>query len=157
MQKITPCLWFDRQAEEAARYYVSIFKNSKVGRISRYGEGAPLPKGTVLTVSFKLDGQEFLALNGGPIFKFTEAVSFIVNCATQGEIDRMWKKLSAGGLEVRCGWVKDKYGLSWQIVPTILGKLLSDPKRAARVMQAVMGMTKIEIQELKKAYNARER
>lgn len=155
MQKITPCLWFDNQAEEAARFYTSIFKNSKIGRICYYGDGAPMPKGTVLTVKFKLDGQDFLALNGGPVFKFTEAVSFIVNCKTQKEVDRMWNKLTQGGAEVQCGgWIKDKYGLSWQIVPTILSKMMRDPnpERSSRVMQAVIQMTKLDIKTLKNAY-----
>jgi predicted 3-demethylubiquinone-9 3-methyltransferase (glyoxalase superfamily) len=154
MPRITPCLWFETQAEEAARYYVSIFKNSKVGRISYYGEGAPMPKGTVLTVTFTLDGQEFMGLNGGPAFKFTEAVSFMVNCKTQKEIDRYWAKLSEGGREVECGWVKDRYGLSWQIVPAEIGKMIADknPARASRVLQAVMGMKKLDLAALKKAY-----
>jgi len=154
MQKITPCLWFDRQAEEAARFYVSIFKNSKIGEITRYGEGAPLPKGTVLTVRFQLDGQDFLALNGGPVFKFTEAISLIVNCDTQEEIDRMWDKLSEGGQQVECGWLKDKYGLSWQIAPAVIGKMLSDPDpaRGARVLQAVLKMKKLDIKKLEEAY-----
>jgi predicted 3-demethylubiquinone-9 3-methyltransferase (glyoxalase superfamily) len=154
MQKIVPCLWFDDQAEEAARFYTSIFKNSRVGKIARYGEGGPRPRGTVLTVKFRLDGQEFLALNGGPQFKFTEAVSFIVNCETQKEVDRLWETLSEGGEKVQCGWLKDKYGLSWQIVPTILARMMSDPdpRRADRVLQAVMGMKKLDIKELKAAY-----
>jgi predicted 3-demethylubiquinone-9 3-methyltransferase (glyoxalase superfamily) len=156
MQKITPCLWFDQQAEEAARFYVSIFKNSKIGAINHYGEGAPLPKGTVLTVRFQLDGQEYLALNGGPIFKFTEAVSFIVNCETQEEVDRMWEKLSEGGQHQQCGWLKDKFGLSWQIVPTALGKMLSDPEpgRTARVMKALLQMKKLDIKKLEEVYAA---
>jgi predicted 3-demethylubiquinone-9 3-methyltransferase (glyoxalase superfamily) len=154
VQKITPCLWFDDQAEEAARFYTSIFKNSKMGAVTHYGEGAPRPKGSVLTVRFELDGQEFLALNGGPLFKFTEAVSFIVNCETQEELDRMWEKLSEGGSEVQCGWLKDRYGVSWQVVPAVLGEMLSDPdpERSARVMQAVMQMKKLDIAGLKKAY-----
>src|SRR5437867_3100482 len=130
MQKITPCLWFDDQAEEAVRFYTSIFKNSQIGKVTRYGEGAPRPKGSVLTIRFELDGQEFLALNGGPHFKFTEAISFVVSCKTQAEVERFWKKLSAGGQEVQCGWLKDKYGLSWQIVPTVLGELLSNKDAA---------------------------
>jgi predicted 3-demethylubiquinone-9 3-methyltransferase (glyoxalase superfamily) len=157
MQKVTPCLWFDNQAEEAARFYTSTFKKSKIKKISYYGEGGPLPKGTVLTVSFELDGQEFLALNGGPVFKFTEAVSFVVNCKTQKEVDRMWSKLSQGGQEVQCGWVKDKYGLSWQIVPTILPKLMSDrdPERVQRVFKAMLGMKKLDIKGLKQAAGGR--
>src|SRR3990172_3930332 len=144
MQKITPCLWFDNQAEEAANFYVSIFKNSKMGIIARYGEaGAEVsgrPKGTVMTVTFKLDGQEFMALNGGPIFKFTEAISFIVNCKTQKEVDELWEKLSEGGKKGQCGWLKDKYGLSWQIVPTALGEMMNDadPAKSERVMKAVL-------------------
>src|SRR5436190_1815536 len=140
--KMTLCLWFDDQAEEAARFYVSVFKNSKVGTITHYGDWAPRAKGSVLTVRFWLDGQEFLALNGGPVFKFTEAVSLMVNCETQRELDRMWEKLSKGGQKVQCGWLKDRYGLSWQIVPTLLSKWMGDPKRADGVMKAVMGMKK---------------
>jgi predicted 3-demethylubiquinone-9 3-methyltransferase (glyoxalase superfamily) len=127
MQKITPFLWFDRQAQEAANFYTSIFKNSKIGRISRYGEAGSGPKGSVMTVEFELDGQKFIALNGGPHFKFTEAISFSVYCKTQDEVDDYWSKLSEGGEEGPCGWLKDKYGLSWQINPTILGEMLSDP------------------------------
>src|SRR5262245_21391527 len=154
MQKITPCLWFDQQAEEAARFYVSVFKNSKMGAINYYGEGAPMPKGTVLTVRFQLDGQEYLALNGGPMFKFSEAVSFIVNCETQEELDRMWEKLSEGGQIQQCGWLKDQYGLSWQIVPTALGKMMSDPEpgRAGRVMKTLLQMKKLDIKKLEEAY-----
>jgi predicted 3-demethylubiquinone-9 3-methyltransferase (glyoxalase superfamily) len=157
MQKITPCLWFNDQAEEAARFYTSIFKNSTIGEITHYGEGSPRPKGSVLTVRFQLDGQEFLALNGGPQFKFTEAVSFIVHCETQEELDRMWEKLSEGGEEVQCGWLKDQYGLSWQIVPTVLPKMLSDPDsaRAERVLQAVMRMKKLDINTLEEAFGPR--
>ncbi len=153
MQKITPCLWFDGQAEEAARFYAAIFKNSKIGEIARCGEAGPGPKGSALTVKFTLDGQEFLGLNGGPMYKFTEAVSFIVNCDTQEELDHMWTKLSAGGQEIQCGWLKDKFGLSWQITPTILVKLLSDPDpaRSARVFKAMLGMTKIDIKAIEKA------
>jgi predicted 3-demethylubiquinone-9 3-methyltransferase (glyoxalase superfamily) len=154
MQKITPCLWFDDQAERAVRFYTSIFKNSKIGKVAYYGEGAPRPKGSIMTVRFQLDGQEFLALNGGPQFKFTEAISFIVNCRTQKEVDRMWNKLSKGAQQVQCGWVKDKYGMSWQIVPTILSKMLTDPDRARadKVLQAVLQMKKLDIKGLKKAY-----
>jgi predicted 3-demethylubiquinone-9 3-methyltransferase (glyoxalase superfamily) len=153
MRKITPCLWFDDQAEEAARFYTSIFKNSKINKVVHYGEGGPRPKGSVLTVLFELDGQEFLALNGGPQFKFTEAVSFIVNCETQEEVDRMWEKFSEGGKEGQCGWLTDKYGLSWQIVPTVLSKLMTDPDpaRAKRVFQAMMGMKKLDIKGLEEA------
>jgi len=158
MQKITPFLWFDDKAEEAVSFYTSIFKNSKIVKIARYGDaGAQVsgrPKGTLMTVAFQLDGQEFMALNGGPQFKFTEAISFVVNCQTQEEVDEYWEKLSAGGQEVQCGWLKDKYGLSWQIVPTILGEMLSDPdpKKAERVMKAMLQMKKIDIKGLKQAY-----
>ena len=158
MQRISPFLWFDDKAEEAAVFYTSIFKNSKIKTILRYGDsGAEVtgrPKGTVMTVAFQLDGQEFVALNGGPQYKFTEAVSFVVNCQTQEEVDEYWKKLSDGGQEVQCGWLKDKYGLSWQIVPTILSEMLNDPdpKKADRVMKAMLQMKKIDIKGLKQAY-----
>jgi predicted 3-demethylubiquinone-9 3-methyltransferase (glyoxalase superfamily) len=154
MTQITPFLWFDTQAEEAAKFYVSIFKNSKIGKISRYGQGGPGPAGSVMTVEFDLDGQRFIALNGGPHFKFNESISFSVDCKTQSEVDEFWKKLSAGGQEVQCGWVKDKYGLSWQVVPTFLGEMLNDPdpEKAKRVMAAMLKMKKIDIDELKKAY-----
>jgi predicted 3-demethylubiquinone-9 3-methyltransferase (glyoxalase superfamily) len=161
MQKIVPNLWYDDKAEEAARLYSSIFKNSSMGTITRYGEaGAKVsgrPKGSVMSVSFKIEGQEFLALNGGPIFKFTEAVSFIVNCETQGEIDKLWQKLTEGGEESVCGWLKDKYGLSWQVTPTILDKYLADPDtlRSERVMKVFLQMKKIDISALKKAYEGR--
>jgi predicted 3-demethylubiquinone-9 3-methyltransferase (glyoxalase superfamily) len=153
VQRITPFLWFDGQAEEAAEFYVSIFPNSKVGRIARCGSGGPGPPGSALTVEFNLDGQTFVALNGGPVFQFTEAVSFVVNCATQAEIDFYWNRLSAGGAESQCGWLKDKFGLSWQIVPTALGKLLSgpDPQKAGRVMKALMSMKKLDLAELEQA------
>ena len=153
MQTITPFLWFDHQAEEAANYYVSIFKNSKITTVSRYGEAGPGPKGTAMTVVFELDGQEFIALNGGPHFKFTEAVSFSVSCTTQEEVDEYWEKLSAGGQEGQCGWLKDKFGLSWQVNPTILGQLLSspDPQKARRVMEAMLQMKKIDIAALQRA------
>ena len=156
MQKITPFLWFDNNAEEAANFYVSIFKNSKVLTIARYGDAGPGPKGTVLTVNFEIDGQKFIALNGGPQFKFTEAVSFVVNCETQEEIDYFWEKLSAGGEKSQCGWLKDKYGLSWQVVPTILGELMGGnaAERSNRVMQAILQMQKLEIEPLKRAYEA---
>jgi predicted 3-demethylubiquinone-9 3-methyltransferase (glyoxalase superfamily) len=152
--KITPCLWFDHQAEEAARFYTSLFKNSKILKVAHWGDGGPGPKGSVLTVLFQLDGQEFLALNGGPLFKFTEAISLIVNCQTQQEVDRMWERLSEGGEKSQCGWLKDKYGLSWQIVPTLLARLVTDPDpaRAQRVLQAMLGMKKLDIKGLKKAY-----
>jgi predicted 3-demethylubiquinone-9 3-methyltransferase (glyoxalase superfamily) len=154
MQKIAPFLWFDNQAEEAMNFYMSIFKNSKVHAISRYGDAGPGPKGSVMVVHFELDGQEIMALNGGPIFKFTEAISLHVNCETQEEIDEKWEKLSAGGEKGQCGWLKDKYGLSWQIDPPILAELLQDKDRekANRVMQAMMKMTKIDIETLKRAY-----
>jgi predicted 3-demethylubiquinone-9 3-methyltransferase (glyoxalase superfamily) len=161
MQKITPCLWFDDKAEEAVNFYVSIFKNSKVGSIARYGEaGAEVsgrPKGTVMTVEFQIDGQEFLALNGGPIFKFTEAMSFIVNCETQPEIDEMWEKLSKGGEKGQCGWLKDKYGLSWQIVPPVLAEMVQDKdaSKSERVMKAMLQMNKLDIKTLKQAYEQR--
>jgi len=154
MQKITPFLWFDDKAEEATHFYVSLFKNSKINSVSRYGDAGPGPKGKVMTVAFQLNGQQFTALNGGPLFKFTEAISLMVNCETQQEVDEMWDKLSAGGEKSRCGWLKDKYGLSWQIIPTALGKLMSDPDRekAGRVMQAMMQMDKIDIKRLEQAY-----
>ena len=155
MPKISPFLWFDTHAEEAANLYVSIFNNSKIVNISRYGEGARGPKGTVMSVVFQLDGQEFIALNGGPFFKFTEAISLYVHCKTQEEVDTYWAKLSEGGQESQCGWLKDKYGLSWQIIPTLLGELLSDPdpQKAKRVMEAMLKMKKIDVAELKRAYN----
>jgi predicted 3-demethylubiquinone-9 3-methyltransferase (glyoxalase superfamily) len=154
IQKITPFLWFDTQAEEAVGFYTSIFKNSKVTTIARYGEAGPGPKGSVMTVVFEIEGQQFIALNGGPHFKFTEAISFVVNCETQEEIDELWGKLSAGGQEVQCGWLKDKYGLSWQIVPTVMGKLMSDkdPARSQRVMKAMLQMKKLDIAGLEAAY-----
>lgn len=152
---ITPCLWFDNQAEEAARFYTSIFKNSKIDNISRYGkEGFEIhhqKEGTVMTVAFHINGQPFTALNGGPLFKFNEAVSFQVLCETQEEIDFYWNKLTGGGSEVRCGWLKDKFGVSWQIVPTVLSELLSDPARAGRVTNAFLQMKKFDIEKLKKA------
>jgi predicted 3-demethylubiquinone-9 3-methyltransferase (glyoxalase superfamily) len=149
MKKITPFLWFDDQAEEAMNFYVSIFKNSKVLSVS------PGPNGKAFSVSFELDGEEFTALNGGPLFKFTEAISFFVNCETQGEVDYLWEKLTADGEEVQCGWLKDKFGLSWQIVPTALGELLGDPDpvKSQRVMQAMLKMKKIEIAGLKQAHD----
>jgi predicted 3-demethylubiquinone-9 3-methyltransferase (glyoxalase superfamily) len=146
MQKITPFLWFDGNAEEAVNFYISIFKNSKLGKISRYGDAGPGPKGSVMSVTFQIEGQEFFALNGGPQFKFTPAISFFVNCETQKEVDDLWEKLSAGGRTDRCGWLQDKFGLSWQIIPTVLGQLLGDkdPQRAKRAMQAMLQMTKID-------------
>ena len=153
-QKITPFLWFDDNAEEATNFYVSIFKNSEVLSISRYGEAGPGPEGTVMTTSFRLDGQEFIALNGGPQFKFTEAISFVIDCESQDEVDELWEKLSDGGEPGPCGWLKDKFGLSWQVVPSVLGEMLQDEdrERANRVMQAMLRMTKIDIAELERAY-----
>ena len=161
MQKISLCLWFDSQGEEAARFYTSIFKNSGMGRVARYDEAAAKaagrPQGSVMTVEFELDGQRFMALNGGPLFKFTEAISLVVNCETQTEVDHFWEKLSAGGQEVQCGWLKDRFGVSWQIVPTILPEMLQDkdPEKAKRVMAAMLKMKKIEIEGLKQAYGGR--
>src|SRR5712692_1006818 len=154
MQKIIPFLWFDGKAEEAMNFYVSVFQNSKVVRVSRYGEAGPGRKGTVMSATFQLDGQEFFALNGGPQFTFTPAISFFVNCETQQEVDDLWEKLSAGGKKERCGWLKDKYGLSWQIVPSVLGKLMQDKdaEKAKRVMNAVLQMEKFDINRLKQAY-----
>lgn len=158
MQKITPFLWFDDQAEEAAKFYTSIFKDSKVGRIARYGEEAAektgRPKGSVMTVEFELEGQQFVGLNGGPMFKFTEAVSFVVNCQTQEEVDYFWEKLSEGGEKSRCGWLTDKFGLAWQVVPTVLIDMLhdKDPGKSQRVMEAVLQMDKIDINSAKQAY-----
>jgi predicted 3-demethylubiquinone-9 3-methyltransferase (glyoxalase superfamily) len=153
MQKITPFLWFDNNAEEAVNFYVSMFKDSKILSVARYGDAGPGPKGTLMTANFLLNGQEFVALNGGPHFKFTEAISFAVNCETQAEVDDFWEKLSAGGSEGQCGWLKDKYGLSWQIVPTGLPELLQnkDAGKAQRVMQAMLQMKKIDINTLKQA------
>ena len=160
-QKITPFLWFDDQAEEAAKFYTSIFKNSKIGTIARYDEEtakvARRPKGSVMTVAFQLEGQEFVALNGGPLFKFSEAISFVVNCETQEEVDYFWDKLSAGGKTQQCGWLKDKYGLSWQVVPIVLNELIEDkdPVRSQRVMKAMLEMEKLEIAGLKRAYDGK--
>lgn len=154
MQKITTFLWFDNNAEEAANFYISIFKNSKIVNMSRYGEGGPGPKGSVMVATFQLEGQEFCALNGGPIFKFTPAISLYVSCETQQEVDELWEKLSAGGKKDRCGWLTDKYGLSWQVIPTVLVKLLgnTDPEKAGRVMKAMMQMDKLDIARLRQAY-----
>ena len=155
LQPITPFLWFDSQAEEAANFYTSIFPNSKIVKVVRYGPAGPGPAGSVMTVEFQLQGQSFVALNGGPRFKFTEAISFVANCQTQEEVDAYWEKLSAGGAEVACGWLKDKFGLSWQIVPTALPKLLSDPDpaRSGRVMKAMLTMKKLDIRALQRAYD----
>jgi predicted 3-demethylubiquinone-9 3-methyltransferase (glyoxalase superfamily) len=155
MQQITPFLWFDTQAEAAANLYVSIFNNSRIVNITRYGDAGPGPKGSAMTVVFELDGQRFTALNGGPQFKFTEAISFSVPCKTQEEVDTFWEKLSEGGEEGPCGWLKDRYGLSWQITPTMLGELLSDPdpKKSKRVMEAMLKMKKIDIAGLKSAHD----
>ncbi len=153
-QKITPFFWYDNQAEEAMNFYVSIFKNSRVLGITRYGKSGPGPEGSVLTAAFELEGQKFTALNGGPRFKFNESVSFVVNCETQEEIDYFWEKLSSdGGQESQCGWLKDKFGLSWQVVPTILPELITskDPKKSERVMQAIMQMKKLDLAKLKQA------
>jgi predicted 3-demethylubiquinone-9 3-methyltransferase (glyoxalase superfamily) len=157
MEKITPCLWFDTQGEEAAKFYTSVFKNSKILDVARYGEAGPRPEGTVMTVTFELDGQEFIALNGGPEFKFNEAISFQVNCATQEEVDEFWNALSEGGEEGPCGWLKDKYGVSWQIIPTVLSELISDPdpEKSQSVMKAMLAMGKIDIEALQKAYEQR--
>jgi predicted 3-demethylubiquinone-9 3-methyltransferase (glyoxalase superfamily) len=154
MQKITTFLWFDHQAEEAMNFYISIFKNSKVVSSSRFGEAGPGPKGTVMSVTFQLEGQNFMALNGGPLFKFTEAISLFVNCESQEEVDELWDQLSQGGEPGRCGWLKDKYGLSWQIIPSALSKMLqdTDPGKSQRVMQAMLRMNKIDIAGLKRAY-----
>jgi predicted 3-demethylubiquinone-9 3-methyltransferase (glyoxalase superfamily) len=158
MQKITPFLWFDSQAEEAMNFYVSIFRNSKVLTVNRYGDAGPGPKGTVLTANFLLDGQEFVALNGGPLYKFTPAISFVVNCESQADVDDMWDKLSAGGREDQCAWLQDKFGVSWQIVPRVLIELLNDPDpvKSQRVMAAMMKMKKIDIAALKRAYGQGE-
>jgi len=157
MQKITPFLWFDNQAEEAMNFYVAIFKNSKILSVNHYGDGAPAPKGTVMTANFELDGQTFTALNGGPMFRFSPAISFVVHCETQKEVDEYWAKLSDGGKENQCAWLEDKFGVSWQIVPNILIELLSDPDpiKSGRVMQAMLQMNKIDIEKLKQAYEGR--
>src|SRR5271169_6496957 len=155
MQKITPFLWFDGKAEEAMNFYISIFKNSKIVSLTRYGEAGPGPKGTVMSAIFQLDGQEFFALNGGPQFTFTPAISFFVNCETQQEVDELWERLSEGGKKNRCGWLQDKYGLSWQVIPSVLGTLMrdKDPERASRVMKAMLQMGKIDIAALQHAYD----
>ena len=155
MQKITPFLWFDGNAEEATNYYISIFKNSKIVSVTRYGEAEPGSKGTVMSTIFQLDGQEFFALNGGPHFTFTPAISFFVNCETQEEVDELWEKLSEGGEKQRCGWLKDKYGLSWQVIPAALGKMLQDKdtRKSRSVMKAMLQMEKIDMEGLKQAYD----
>jgi predicted 3-demethylubiquinone-9 3-methyltransferase (glyoxalase superfamily) len=147
MQKITPFLWFDGQAEEAARFYVSLFKRSKLGTISRYGEGAPAPAGSVMSVTFQLEGQPFFALNGGPLYRFTPAISFFVSCKTQREIDRLWRRLSEGGRELQCGWLTDRFGVTWQVVPEGLGGLIREPE----AMKAMLSMRKLDIKRLKAA------
>ena len=154
MQKIVTFLWFDDRAEEAANLYVSLFKNSKIGSVRRYGKAGPGPDGSVMSASFQLEGQEFYALNGGPHFKFTPAISLFVNCETQEEVDELWDKLSAGGRKDRCGWLQDKYGLSWQIIPKALGELMGDPdpEKSSRVMKAMLQMDKIDVKKLKEAY-----
>jgi len=156
MQKIVTFLWFDNQAEEAANLYVSVFKNSKIGTVRRYGKAGPGQEGSVMTVAFQLEGQEFYALNAGPHFKFTPAISLFVNCESQEEVDELWEKLSAGGRKDRCGWLQDKYGLSWQIIPTALGKLMGDPdpEKSSRVMKAMLQMDKIDINRLEEAHKA---
>jgi predicted 3-demethylubiquinone-9 3-methyltransferase (glyoxalase superfamily) len=153
MQRITPFLWFDDNAEEAVNFYTSVFKNSKVGETSRYGDAGPGPKGSVMVITFELDGQQFMALNGGPRFKFTEAISLVVNCKDQKEVDDYWDRLSEGGQKVQCGWLKDKFGLSWQVVPTILGELMQDkdPAKRERVMKAMLQMVKLDVDGLKRA------
>jgi len=157
MQKITPFLWFDDNAEEAVAFYTSIFEKSRTVSVSRYGDAGPGPKGRVMVMKFEIEGQEFVALNGGPQFHFTEAVSFVVNCKDQKEVDDYWDRLSAGGQTSQCGWLKDRFGLSWQIVPDALGKMLGDkdPAKAQRVMKAMLRMTKIDIEELKAAYDGK--
>jgi predicted 3-demethylubiquinone-9 3-methyltransferase (glyoxalase superfamily) len=157
MQKITPCLWFNDNAEEAVRFYTSIFKRSKIGSISRYGDAGPGPKGTVMSASFQLEGQDFMALNGGPMFTFSPAISFFVNCETQAEVDELWNKLSEGGEKQPCGWLKDKFGVSWQIIPSVLVPMLGDkdPEKSKRVMNAMLQMGKLDIDKLKQAYEGK--
>lgn len=161
LPRITPCLWFDTQAEEAANFYVSIFKSSRIKGLARYdaeaAQASGQPKGSVMTVQFELDGQDFVALNGGPTFKFTEAISLVVNCESQDEIDHFWQKLSAGGQEVECGWLKDRFGVSWQVVPADIEEMLQDkdPEKPKRVMAAVMKMKKLDMAEMRKAYEGR--
>ena len=154
MQKITPFLMFNNQTDEAVNFYVSIFKNSKIESVSRYGEAGPGAKGSIMSASFQLEGQEFMAFNGGPTFSFSQGISLFVSCETQKQVDELWEKLSAGGEKEQCGWLKDKFGVSWQIIPTVLGELLGDkdPKKSQNVMQAMLKMTKIDIAELRRAY-----
>jgi len=154
MQKITPFLWFDGKAEEAANFYISIFKNSKIAQIVRYGEAGPGPKGTVMTVAFELEGQKFVGLNGGPHYTFTPAISFYVDCETQAEVDELWEKLTAGGTDVQCGWLRDKFGVSWQIIPKALIELMQDkdPSKSQRVFKAMLQMKKIDVAGLQRAY-----
>jgi predicted 3-demethylubiquinone-9 3-methyltransferase (glyoxalase superfamily) len=154
-QKITTCLWFDTQAEEAADFYVSVFDGSKILNVARYADGGPGPAGQAMTVEFEIEGRKFLALNGGPAFTFNEAVSFVIDCSSQEEVDRYWSALTAGGSEGQCGWLKDKFGVSWQVVPSVMGQLLGgpDPDGAQRAMQAMLGMRKLEIGELQAAYD----
>lgn len=156
-QKITPFLWFNNNAEEAIQFYQSIFKSSKLGSVSRYGEGGPGPKGSLMTAEFELEGQSFIALNGGPHFQFTEAISFVISCQTQEEVDHYWYKLSEGGVQSQCGWLKDRFGLSWQVVPTILPQLFSstDSEKSSRAIQAMMQMSKLDIQKLQDAYDGK--
>jgi predicted 3-demethylubiquinone-9 3-methyltransferase (glyoxalase superfamily) len=154
MQRIVPFLWFDSNAEEAVNFYISVFKNSKILNIARYGDARPGPKGTVMTMNFQLEGQDFMALNGGPYYTFSPAISFFVNCETQAEVDELWEKLTAGGSDVQCGWLRDKFGVSWQIIPRTLIELMQDkdPMKSQRVFKAMMGMIKIDIEGLKRAY-----
>ncbi len=155
MQKITPFLWYDNNAEEAVNLYTSVFKNSKIKKVSRYGDAGPGPKGSVMVINFEIEGQDFSAMNGGPTFKFTPAISLMVNCKTQQEVDELWEKLSAGGRTDQCGWLQDKFGLSWQITPTILIEMIADkdPEKSSRVMAAMMKMTRIDIDKLQEAYD----
>ncbi|MEX1033803.1 MAG: VOC family protein [Cellvibrionaceae bacterium] len=155
MQKITPFLWFDNQAEEAVELYTSVFKNAKIGKVVRYGKSGPGPEGSVMTASFELEGIEFTALNGGPHFKFTEAISFVINCESQEEVDHYWDKLSEDGDIQQCGWLKDQFGVAWQVVPTALPEMLNDPdpQKAKGVMEAMMQMVKLDIEQLRRAYN----
>jgi predicted 3-demethylubiquinone-9 3-methyltransferase (glyoxalase superfamily) len=157
MHKINPFLWFDGNAEEAANYYVSTFKNSRISRIERYGDAGPGPKGSVMIINFELDGQPFIALNGGPEFKFTPAISFLVNCDDQAEVDRLWNRLTEGGKEVQCGWLQDKFGVSWQIVPKVFFELMKDedPAKSQRVFKAMLKMVKMDIETLKRAYDGK--